>query len=127
MSRMPKTNRATEQVNDYGPVAETVADLDGYTVNFVTFKTDIDGAPLLKGLPNDQCQCPHWGYVQKGSISFGFDDHVEVFEAGDAFYVAGGHTNAVTGDTDVVMFSPTDLLAVTEAQMRKNMQAMQPS
>ena len=124
---MPKTNRATEELKDYGPVEETSADLGGYTCNFVTFKIDVDAAPLLKGLPNDQCQCPHWGYVQKGSISFDFDDRVEVYEAGDAFYVPAGHGNAVKGGTDVVMFSPTDLLAVTEAQMQKNMAAMQPS
>jgi hypothetical protein len=26
-------------------------DIDGYTVNFVSFGVDIDGTPLLKGLP----------------------------------------------------------------------------
>ena len=36
-------------------------ELDGYTVNFVSFRQDIDATPLLKGLPDDQCQCPHWG------------------------------------------------------------------
>jgi hypothetical protein len=124
---MPKTNRATAELVDHGPAAETSADLDGYTVNFVHFKVDMDGAPLLKGLPDDQCQCPHWGYVEKGSISFGFDDRVEVFEAGDAFYVPAGHTNAISADSDVLMFSPTQELAVTQAVMMKNMAAMQHS
>lgn len=122
---MPKTNRATEELTDYGPVAETSADLDGYTVQFTHFKVDMDGAPLLKGLPNDRCQCPHWGYVEKGSISFGFDDHVEVFEAGDAFYVPPGHTNAISADSDVLMFSPADLLAETVAAMSRNMPSLQ--
>src|SRR5438552_3029015 len=27
-----------------------------------------DLAPLLKGLPNDLCSCPHWGYVFKGRM-----------------------------------------------------------
>ena len=74
---MPRTNRATEELKDYGPVAETSADLGGYTASFTTFKIDLDGAPMLKGLVNDRCQCPHWGYVLRGSISFGYDDHVD--------------------------------------------------
>ena len=124
---MPKTNRATAELVDHGPAAETSADLGGYTANFAHFKTDMDGAPLLKGLPNDQCQCPHWGYVEKGSISFGFDDHVEVFEAGDAFYVPAGHTNAISADSDVLMFSPTEELDATMAVMMRNLQALQTS
>jgi hypothetical protein len=122
---MPRTTRATEELKDYGPVAETSADLGGYTASFTTFKTDLDGAPMLKGLVNDRCQCPHWGYVLRGSISFGYDDHVEVFETGDAFYVPADHTNAVSADTEVVMFSPTEELAVTEAAIMRNMAAMQ--
>ena len=27
-----------------------------------------DFGPLLKGLPNDRCPCPHWGYVLKGRL-----------------------------------------------------------
>jgi hypothetical protein len=124
---MPKTSRTTEELKDYGPVAETSAALGPFTVNFTTFKIDLDSGPMLKGLPNDQCQCPHWGYVQKGSISFSFDDRVEVFEAGDAFYVPGGHGNAVSAGSEVVMFSPSEELAVTEAAIMRNMQAMQHS
>ena len=52
---------------------------------------DIDATPLLKGLPDDRCQCPHWGYVIKGRLTFRFADHEEVFEAGDAFYLPPGH------------------------------------
>ena len=43
---MPRTNRATEELKDYGPVAETSADLGGYTASFTTFKIDLDGAPM---------------------------------------------------------------------------------
>jgi hypothetical protein len=41
----------------------------GYTVGFETYSADADLAPLYKGLPNDQCQCEHWGYVVKGKVS----------------------------------------------------------
>lgn len=35
-------------------------------VGFETYHEEFDIAPLLEGLPNDMCQCPHWGYVLKG-------------------------------------------------------------
>ena len=41
----------------------------GYTVGFETYGADADLAPFFKGLPNDQCQCEHWGYVVKGKVS----------------------------------------------------------
>ena len=45
----------------------------------------------MKGLPDDRCHCPHWGYVLKGRLTFRFADRDEVFEAGDAFYLPPGH------------------------------------
>ena len=41
-------------------------ELDGYTVSFTSVLEDIDATPFMKGLPDDRCQCPHWGYVLKG-------------------------------------------------------------
>ena len=38
----------------------------GYTVGFETYSADADLAPFFKGLPNDECQCEHWGYVRQG-------------------------------------------------------------
>src|SRR5256714_7644436 len=88
---MPKVSKATAQMAEHGPVTEWHQDVDGYTVNIVSFKVDIDSTPLLKGLPGDSCHCPHWGYVLSGRLTFRFPDHEEVFEAGDAFYVPPGH------------------------------------
>lgn len=60
---MPKVSRDSATVDDYGPVEDRHKDIEGYTVSFATFKEDIDATPMLKGLPDDSCQCPHWGYV----------------------------------------------------------------
>jgi hypothetical protein len=55
---MPKVSGASAtQGGDYGIVLDRAEELEGYTVNFVTFREDIDHAPLLKGLPDDRCQC----------------------------------------------------------------------
>ena len=80
---------------------------------------------MLKGLPNDQCQCPHWGYVFKGRLTWSFGDHEEVYEAGDAFYVPPGHAPKADAGSEFVQFSPADELRATEEAIAKNMQAMQ--
>ena len=112
------------EVVDAGPVEDRRGDADGYTLEVVTFRATVDGAPLLKGLPDDQCHCPHWGYVTKGEISFVVNGVEKTYKEGEAFYVPPGHTPGATAGSQMVMFSPTDELAVTEAVMNKNMEAM---
>ena len=126
---MPKVSRETAtQGGDFGIVLAQTEDLDGYTVDFLTFREDIDHRPLLKGLPDDRCQCPHWGYVFKGRLTFQFADHEEVFEAGDAFYVPPGHVPVQNElGTEYVQISPAEeLLKTTEAIMR-NLETLQPA
>ena len=123
---MPKVSRESAQVEDHGPVVDRSDELEGYTVNFTTFREDIDATPLMKGLPDDRCQCPHWGYVVSGTLTFRYADREEVFEAGDAFYTPPGHVPVKhEPGTEFVMFSPAEELRKTEAVMMKNMQAMQ--
>ena len=120
------SKESATQGGDYGPVLDRSEDLDGYTVGFTTFREDFDTTPLLKGLPDDRCQCPHWGYVVSGKVTFRYADREEVFEAGDAFYTPPGHVPALQeAGTELVMFSPAEELRKTEAVMMKNMQAMQ--
>ena len=123
---MPKMSReSAAQVDDMGPRGEDRhEDLDGYTVNFVTLRQESDLAPLLKGLPDDRCQCPHWGYVFKGTLTWRFADHEEVYEPGDAYYAPPGHTPVASAGSEFVQFSPTEEWQVTEAAMKENMQAM---
>jgi hypothetical protein len=48
---MPKVSKdSAAEHADHGPVEEWSEDVDGYTVNFVSFKVDIDSTPMLKGL-----------------------------------------------------------------------------
>ena len=48
------------------------------------------------GLPNDECQCEHMGYVIKGKVAFRSGDTEEVFEGGDAYYVGPGTPRSST-------------------------------
>ena len=84
-----------------------------------------DATPLLKGLPDDSCPCPHWGYVLEGRVTFRFADRDEVFEAGDAFYLPPGHIPIVQAGAAYVQFSPSEDLRAVSETMARNMQAMQ--
>jgi hypothetical protein len=53
----------------------------------------VDFTPLFRGLPDDRCQCPHWGYVLRGAITVRYaDGSEETSRAGDVFYWPAGHT-----------------------------------
>jgi len=77
-------------------------------VSFETFLKTLDVAPLLKGLPNDRCQCPHWGYVLKGRMRIKGNVGEEVVNAGDAYYMAPGHSVVMESGTEVIEFSPKE-------------------
>jgi hypothetical protein len=124
---MPKVSRdSAPQRQEAGPVVDLRGELDGYTVSFTSVLEDIDATPLMKGLPDDRCPCPHWGYVLKGRMTARYADRDEVFEAGDAFYAPPGHIPVQNEPgTEFVSFSPSEELRTADAVMMKNMQAMQ--
>jgi hypothetical protein len=70
------------------------------------FPAGTDTEPVFKGLPDDRCQCPHWGYVVRGRLRVRYADHEETLSAGDAYYLAPGHLPIFDEDTEVVEFSP---------------------
>ena len=121
---MPKVSKATASQDQRveGVVHDRSEDLDGYTVSFTEFLGDMDGAPMLRGAPNDECQCPHLSYVFKGKIGFRFGDREETYTAGDAFYAPPGHTPVNHEGSEVLMFHPTDELQKTMDVIMKNMQ-----
>lgn len=125
---MAKVSReSAPEVTDFGMAEDRTDHFDDWTVSFTTIRQDSDLAPLLKGLPDDRCQCPHWGYVFSGSITVNYGDHEETIEGGQAYYMPPGHAPAATAGSEFVMFSPTRELAVSEAQIEANMTVMMQS
>jgi hypothetical protein len=47
----------------------------------------------------------------------------ETFAAGDAYYIAPGHTPVLYADTEIVEFSPTNKLQQTIEVVSKNMES----
>ena len=95
----------------------------GWTVAFETYTQDTDLSPFFEGLPNNQCQCEHMGFVVKGKVGFRSDSGEETFEAGDAYYVGPGHTPILYAGTEIIEFSPSEKLAQTMEVVVKNMEA----
>jgi hypothetical protein len=124
---MPSTTKDDAPlVVDVPEIAIRQRDMDGYTVTFNTFKDDADPAPLFRGLPNDACQCPHWGIVLSGKLVYRFADHDETYTAGTAYYAGPGHVPLSFADTETIEFSPTAELQATLAVVGKNMQLAGP-
>jgi hypothetical protein len=88
---MPRLSTdSAPNVQDAGPAVDRNGDLDDTTVNFVTIKESHSLAPLLRGLPGDSCQCPHWSYLLAGKVTVSYADREETYQAGDAFYMTPG-------------------------------------
>lgn len=76
-------------------------------VRYLDLPPGTDFAPLLKGLPEDRCQSPHWGYVLRGSIQVRYaNGDEELTRAGEVFYWPGGHTAWTQEGIAFLEFSP---------------------
>jgi hypothetical protein len=124
--KVPKVSKASApRTEDMGVLVGHYGELDGYTVGFERFREDADATPLFKGLPDDRCQSPHWGYVVSGSVTFRYEDREEIYETGDAYYAPPGHVPVVSAGTEIVEFSPTDAYRQTMAVAAENLAALQ--
>jgi len=122
---MPRTSKAEAPIALDEPMIEgRYVELNGYTVGFETHKADMDPGPLFRGLPDDRCQCPHWGVVNRGKVVFRYADHEETFGAGDVYYGAPGHLPLIFADTELIEFSPTDALNTVMRVVGANLEAM---
>jgi hypothetical protein len=80
-------------------------------VRHLSLPPGADFRPQLAGLPGDECDCPHWGYVVSGSIRIRYTDGTEeVSKAGDLYYWPGGHTGWSDEGVTFIEFSPAEQL-----------------
>ncbi len=119
---MPRTRKDEAPVLVDEPEIEgRYADVGGYTVSFETYREDVDPAPLFRGLPDDRCQCPHWGTVVSGRLEARWPDHTETYTAGAVYHIPPGHLPLNYAGTEIVEISPTDLLEATLAVLGANL------
>lgn len=85
--------------------------------NLVQAERGLDVSPGFAGLPHDNCSARHWGYILKGRIRHVYNDHEQVYSAGDMFYWPPYHTPYFEEDTELVQFTPSSEWAELRAAM----------
>jgi hypothetical protein len=111
-----------EELGDY---SGRMGQLGPYTVNFESMPADFGGPDFFRGLPDDACQCEHWGYVIKGRLAVTYTDgSEEIINAGEAYYLRPGHVGKALEETQTVEFSPTAEWQRTMEQIGKNIEEM---
>ena len=122
---MPKASKTTAAQSASGPGYEgRFEELGDYTVAFEEFSDGGDFAPLFHGLPDDRCQCSHWGIVVKGRLTISYAEGQDVIEEGEAYYLPPGHTPAAEPGTQTIEFTPSAKLQETMAVVMKNAEAL---
>lgn len=99
--------------------------LGPYTVDFGSMKAGLTmDATTFAGLPDDACQCPHWGVLIAGEWRVPMSDGtVATVRAGEAYYLPPGHHFEVVADCEYIEFSPTEELQSTYAVVAGNQPA----
>jgi hypothetical protein len=94
-------------------------------VGHETYETAFDIGSLLQGLPDDLCQCPHWGFVIRGRMRVRYPDREETLEAGDVYYLPPGHAPVMEAGTEILEFSPQEPYQQTMEVAARNFLVMQ--
>jgi hypothetical protein len=94
---------------EVGEIHTRAFDHDDIYTRHIQLPAGTDFTPLLKGLENDHCQCPHWGYIVDGSITVRYEDGTEeTNNAGDAYVWPAGHTGWTDTGVTFIEFSHTN-------------------
>ena len=89
---MPAYSQEQVPIEFEADVAQTrPIEQGGMTLAFERLSAGVETAPLFKGLPDDACQSPHWGYVISGRLRIvATDGAEETLDAGQAYYLPAG-------------------------------------
>ena len=100
------------------------ADSGGMRIAFESMPAGFpqDESPF-KGLPDDRCQCDHWGYVLSGSFRVSYADGGpdEVVSAGEAYHLRPGHFVQTIEPAELLELSPVEEHDRTMATIARNL------
>ena len=110
--------------------AMVIGEYEGRTVDWGDFRVAFETMPEsfppdespFAGLPDDRCQCPHWGYLIKGSFRVSYrGEPDEIVRAGDAYHLRPGHFVQTLEPVELVELSPVHQHDETMAAVARNM------
>ncbi len=85
----------------------SASDYGSLAAEYFSLGAGTDIAPLLKGLDDDACHAPHWGFMISGELIVSYVNGTEEACVGDdLFYWPPGHSVRVVKDAEVILFSP---------------------
>jgi hypothetical protein len=124
---MTVISKQTASQVEQGPGFEArLEEVGELTVSMETYEVDTDLSPLFVGLPDDACQCVHFGVVLAGQLTFAYADGTEdVIGPGEAYVTEPGHRPRMAQGTRLVEFSKSAELAETMEVVVKNLAAME--
>lgn len=93
------------------------------TIEFGRMEAAVDPTPLFRGLPDDMCQCHHYGYVISGSVYYKTKDGETEVHAGEAFHILPGHIPIFKEPCEWVAFTRTVEQQQTNEVLAKNAKA----
>jgi hypothetical protein len=110
-----------------------VGEYDGRMIDAGEFRIAFESMPAqfppdespFKGLPDDRCQCDHWGYLFKGSFRVTYTDGSdEIVSAGQAYHLRPGHFVRTLEPVELLELSPVEEHSKTMAVVTRNMSAV---
>jgi hypothetical protein len=110
----------------FGEYEGRQADAGGMRIAFESMPARFppDESPF-KGLPDDRCQCDHWGYLFKGSFRVTYTDGAdEVVRAGEAYHLRPGHFVQTLEPVELIELSPVEEHDRTMATVARNLGLM---
>lgn len=75
-------------------------DHDGLAICLIRLEAGVRTDPLFAGLPDDRCQCAHWGHIMSGTMRVHSADGTRDYTAGESYYWAPGHNLEAVTDTE---------------------------
>jgi hypothetical protein len=107
-----------------------IGEYEGRSIDSGAFRIAFESMPArfppdesaFQGLPDDRCQCDHWGYLFKGSFRVTYKDGPdEVVHAGEAYHLRPGHFVQTLEPVELIEISPVDEHDRTMATVARNM------
>ena len=104
---------------------QNLSGLGGMSIGYMEVPGTADFTPLFKGLPDDMCPSPHWGYVIEGSLTVKYPGgKEETVNAGEVFYWPAPHTGVVEKNVKFIDISPDGPFKTVMDHLAKKMKEM---
>ena len=102
------------KINVPGAIARVATDFGDATGfgkmggEYFSLGAGTDIAPLLKGLKDDACHAPHWGYMISGELIVTYTDGtVDTCKENDLFYWPPGHSGGPSRTLRLFYLAPS--------------------